>query len=320
MPMIRIDASVRGRQRTATRGLPRVAVLLAGVVAVTLGLACSALAEPAAQPSAAFDRGRLFRIDRPGLAPSYVYGTLHSNDPRVVALPPAVVSALAASRAAAFESLLLEADVATFLAAAHYEDGRRLGDHVDPVTLERVRATLGIDGNDRLLIERAKPWAVLLMLAQSRNGGTASLDGILQAEARARRMAVLSLELPDEQVASLDAIPLASQVALLRWALDTQHARPAELEAATRAWLAGDLAGLRRLSLAPGRRDPRLAVHLRALLKHLITDRNVVMAHRLHLPLARGRVFVAVGALHLHGRDGLLALIREQGYSVTRVL
>jgi len=157
MPMIRIDASVRGRQRTATRGLSRVAVPLAGVVAVTLGLACSALAEPAAQPSVAFDRGRLFRIDRPGLAPSYVYGTLHSNDPRVVALPPAVVSALAASRAAAFESLLLEADVATFLAAAHYEDGRRLGDHIDPVTLERVRATLGLDGNDRLLIERAKP-------------------------------------------------------------------------------------------------------------------------------------------------------------------
>ena len=90
------------------------------------------------------------------------------------------------------------------------------------------------------------------MLAQSRDGGTASLDGVLQAEARARRMAVLWLELPDEQVASLDAIPLASQVALLRWALDTQHARPAELEATTRAWLAGDLAGLRTLSLAAG--------------------------------------------------------------------
>jgi uncharacterized protein YbaP (TraB family) len=44
------------------------------------------------------------------------------------------------------------------------------------------------------------------------------------------------------------------------------------------------------------------------------------MAHRLHLPLLRGRVFVAVGALHLHGRDGLLALIRRQGYRVSRVL
>ena len=110
---------------------------VAAVATVTLGLACTALAEPAAQPTGAFDRGRLFRIDRQGLAPSYVYGTLHSNDPRVVALPPAVGVRAGASRAAAFESLLLEADVATFLAAARYDDGRRLADHVDAATLER---------------------------------------------------------------------------------------------------------------------------------------------------------------------------------------
>ena len=43
------------------------------------------------------------------------------------------------------------------------------------------------------------------------------------------------------------------------------------------------------------------------------------MAHRLFLPLRDGRTFVAVGALHLYGRDGLLALIRAQGYRVRRV-
>ena len=207
----------------------------------------------------------------------------------------------------AFETLLLDGDIATFVASAQYEDGRRLTDHVDAATFARIRTALGATGPDAATLERAKPWAVLLMLAQARDSGTASLDGVLQAEARARRLAVLGLELPDEQVASLDAIPLASQLALMRWALDTQEQRHAELEATTRAWLAGDLARLRQLSLEPGQRDAELAMHLRALLKHLITDRNIVMAHRLHLPLARGRVFVAVGALHLQGRDGLLA-------------
>ena len=277
-------------------------------------------ANTATARSSAFDQGRLFRIDRAGVPPSYVYGTLHSNDPRVVELPPEVVTALASSRSVAFETLLLEGDVATFLASARYDDGRRLTDHVDAATFARIRTALGAASPEPATLERAKPWAVLLMLAQTRDSSTASLDGVLQAEARARRLSVLGLELPDEQVASLDAIPLASQLALMRWALDTQHARPAELEATTRAWLAGDLAGLRKLSLEPGLRDAELAKHLRTLLKHLITDRNLLMAHRLHLPLARGRVFVAVGALHLQGNDGLLALIRKQGYRITRVL
>jgi uncharacterized protein YbaP (TraB family) len=296
----------------------RLAAGLAGILFVVAAL--DALAAPQVAPRSAYDRGRLFRIDRPGIPASYVYGTLHSNDPRVVSLPPEVVAALAASRSVAFETLLLEGDVATFLSFAQYDDGRRLTDHVDAATLARIRVALGAGDPGPEVLERAKPWAVLLMLAQARDSGTASLDGVLQAEARARRLAVFGLELPDEQVAALDAIPLVSQLALMRWALDTQHARQAELEATTTAWLAGDLAGLRRLALEPGRRDAELGAHLQALMKHLITDRNLLLAHRLHLPLARGRMFVAVGALHLQGRDGLLALIRRQGYRVTRVL
>jgi uncharacterized protein len=48
-------------------------------------------------------------------------------------------------------------------------------------------------------------------------------------------------------------------------------------------------------------------------------NRNVVMAHRLFVPLRTDRVFVAIGALHLYGEQGLLALLRQQGYQVRRV-
>ena len=43
------------------------------------------------------------------------------------------------------------------------------------------------------------------------------------------------------------------------------------------------------------------------------------MAGRLREPLRSGGVFVAVGAIHLHGPNGLLAQIRAQGYKVQPV-
>ena len=43
------------------------------------------------------------------------------------------------------------------------------------------------------------------------------------------------------------------------------------------------------------------------------------MHHRLALPLASGAVFVAVGAMHLHGPRGLLAAVAGDGYRVERV-
>jgi uncharacterized protein YbaP (TraB family) len=62
-----------------------------------------------------------------------------------------------------------------------------------------------------------------------------------------------------------------------------------------------------------------MAQHFAQLWRHLVDNRSVLMAHRLFLPLREGRVFVAVNAVHLYGRTGLLALIRAQGYRVVRI-
>jgi hypothetical protein len=48
-----------------------------------------------------------------------------------------------------------------------------------------------------------------------------------------------------------------------------------------------------------------------------IVDRNLRMAERLEPILEQGGVFVAVGALHLPGPDGLFELLRAQGYRIS---
>lgn len=286
-------------------------------VVLAFAAASATARDPAPEP---FTRGLLFRIDAPGKPASWVFGTMHSNDPRVTALPPPVTAALSASRRLAPETLLSRDDLPDFVAAAQFDDARRLADYLDLDDRKRLRDALRDSPLRGDAFDRLKPWAAWMMLDRKGQHSSAPiLDELLVIEARARRMTVVGLELADEQVAALDTIPVASQVAMLRFALANEHRRDADREAALEAWLARDLRQLHALMHAPAKRHPALAPHLKEVEKHLGDHRNIQMAHRLFLPLRDGRVFVAVGALHLYGRHGLLALIRDQGYRVTRV-
>ena len=274
-----------------------------------------------AAPPAPFQHGVLYRVERDGRPASFVFGTLHSNDPRVTVLPPAVEAALGGSRRLAIEIMLSDAELPQFFEAAQYDDGRRLGDHFDAATKSRIRAALGSAAPAEAVFERLKPWAVLLMLAQPRSADAApTLDANLVDAAHRRRMTIIGLELPQEQVAALDSIPVASQVALVRWTLDHQGSLTSYNKDTIAAWLKRDLKRLHELARAPGGPDPAMAPHFVALTRHVVENRSQLMAHRLFLPLRDGGVFVAVGALHLYGSQGLLALLVRQGYRVRRLL
>jgi len=309
------------------RLLRRLHIALTCVLAGGLppGLAWSA-DEPrvaaSAQTRAPFSRGVLFRIDKPGVPPSHVFGTVHSGDLRVVALAKPVREALADARTLALEIRLGEGDIAAFFDAAQFDDGRRLDDFFDPPTVAAIRAALADAVPDGAALARLKPWAVLLKLAEqpvATGDGAETLDHALLVAAIRRKLAVVALESPDEQIAAFDAIPLPTQVALVKFVLQDREALTRDHDAVVAAWLDRDLERLAALNAEPGRLHPEVAPHLAELTRHLVDDRTVLMAHRLFVPLRGGRVFVAVGALHLYGERGLLALLRAQGYRVRRV-
>ena len=112
---------------------------------------------------------------------------------------------------------------------------------------------------------------------------------------------------------------MATQVALLKHAL-AHRDELAQLEDETiRAYLARDLAAIWRLRERFIARYPEVAAHQAIMTKRLLYDRSVVMAYRVQQELRRGEAFVAVGALHLHGAKGVLALLAQDGYHATRV-
>ena len=161
-----------------------------------------------------------------------------------------------------------------------------------------------------------QPWNTMMRTSMAGNTSGESLDQRLVLRAQMLRLPAMPLESVEEQTASFDAIPLASQVGLLDHMLSHRDALAESRERAIEAWLRGDLAALMR---TPENRFPELAPHYRELTRHLIHNRTAVMHYRVFLPLRRGGVFIAVGASHLEGERGLLALLAEDGYRVARV-
>jgi uncharacterized protein len=132
-------------------------------------------------------------------------------------------------------------------------------------------------------------------------------------------MVVEQIEGVEEQIFTFDECPMQTQVALLRHSL-AHRDELLELEDATiAAYLARDLAGLWRLRQRFGERHPEIAEHLAVMTKRLLHDRSVVMAYRMQRELRRGGAFAAVGALHLYGTRGVLALLEQDGYRAARV-
>ena len=53
--------------------------------------------------------------------------------------------------------------------------------------------------------------------------------------------------------------------------------------------------------------------------KRLLEDRNHRMVERMLPRFDEGGAFIAIGAAHLPGESGVLALLERRGYTVTRL-
>jgi uncharacterized protein len=294
----------------------RALCLLLGVCVLVMSAAPSIAAAPAQK----FSRGLLWRVSKPGIAPSYVFGTIHVADPRVLDLPQPVTRALSRSRHYYMESHLGVRERARFFEAAQFEDGRRLEPLIGSDAFARVAAYLRPRGVTDDVIARLKPWAALANLTVTpEDYAKVTLDQKLQALAEERGMRPLALEGIEEQIAVFDGIPLDTQIDLLKHALDHRDDLAAMIEPTLQAWMQRDLAGIHALSERIDARYPEMAEHYRILFRRVVENRSIVMAHRLFMPLRDGSAFVAVGANHLYGGRGMLALIARQGYRVERV-
>jgi uncharacterized protein YbaP (TraB family) len=261
--------------------------------------------------------GLLWEVSKPGKPSSYLFGTIHSEAPEVVKFARPVKEAFDASRSVILE-MLMDMDAMMYSSTAMLMmDGRSLSDLTGRRLFTQAAAAIKSRGIPEVVLERMKPWAVAVTLSMPAPETGQVMDVILYQEALQDGKQVYGLETVREQLDVFELMSEEDQVELLKDArasfpeIDAMHA---ELLAAYRQ---RDLAGLMAINEASMQAgNQRLAEDFQ---QRLISDRNFRMYERMQQYLQQGKAFVAVGALHLPGQDGLLQLLEQGGYTIRRV-
>jgi uncharacterized protein YbaP (TraB family) len=256
-----------------------------------------------------------WRITQEEREAGYLLGTIHSEDPRVLDFSTAFLAQLNSCQLFAMEMVPDLPTLTRLTSYMHYEDETTLQQALGAERYERVMAALSGYQVPEEWKARMKIWAVMMTLSVPPPETGFFMDLSLSLRAAGSGLKVTGLETLEQQLSFLENMPMQYQISLLDQALLDYANVGAVHGQMVDAYLSGDLEVISRLSdeqfkeLAPDIRDYFVSLG--------IDGRNRRMVANLLPLLLESRVFVAVGALHLPGPQGLVSLLREQGYTLT---
>lgn len=274
-------------------------------------------------------KGLLWRIDGPaGTKPSFLLGTMHVSDPRVTALDPAAQAAYDAAATVVIETtdVLDQAGMAAAIAARPdlmmFTGGETLSGVLPAADRAAVEAGLARRGLALAALEKMKPWVVASLVGvpacemARKAAGAPVLDIKLAQEAKAAGKPVEGLETMVDQLEAMASLPIGLHVQGLVDTLKLGDGIDDLNETMVRIYESGDTGLFWPFFDAVMPAGPGEEAGYAAFQEAMIDARNRTMARAAGPILDRGGAFVAVGALHLAGEQGLVALLRKQGYAV----
>jgi len=273
-------------------------------------------------------KGLLWRIEKPGVKPSFLYGTMHLTDPRVLKLSDAAEAAYQGADTVVIETdEVLDPKAPIKVMAETPElmmlvDGTTLDKLIPKDKLETVKTALSERGIPLAAVNRMQPWMLTSMLAMPacefarKKEGMAFLDIKLAEDAKARGKQVAGLETIKDQLGAMASLPAQFHIDGLIETLTLGPKLPDVFETMTVLYTQGDIGMIFPLmrSVSPNGAN---GANYAEFEEKMVNARNRTMAERARPIIDRGNAFIAVGALHLPGEQGLVSLLKSRGYTIT---
>jgi len=253
----------------------------------------------------------------------YVLGSLHFAKKEMYPLRQEIENAFDQSDFLVVEANVSDigrVDVQKLMESAFYPGNDTLEKHVSPEAYEQVKKEMGGLGLPPELISKQKPWflAMTLEALESIKLGLDPKFGIdihFLSKAEGKKK-ILELESLDYQISLLSGLSDREQELLLLYTLKDFDIMEQELDKTIQAWTSGDVKTMESLMTKSVSQDRRFSF----VLEKLIYERNKKMASKIKNFLkAKETYFIIVGAGHLVGNEGIIELLKRDGYRVDQL-
>lgn len=271
--------------------------------------------DSADRDSIPYGEGLLWQIRAQNGNRAHIFGTMHSQDRLVTSVPPPVRLALVKSREFVMEVKLDQHANEVFNRAIYFSDGTELKHLVNGEIYSWLENNIGDYGIQKDDLPRLKPWAAFTLAGRPRPVHGPTQDIVLMQVAESANIKITALETMAELVSVLDGISMHDQIIILNDTVCNHGEIIRQTRDIVNMYINRDVAGIVLQNEQPHYDE---AVFDRYM-QQLVYDRNTRMVKKIESIMQQNDAFIAVGASHLPGNRGILKMLEQRGYSITRV-
>jgi len=259
----------------------------------------------------ASDRGLFWKLRAPNGSTHYLFGTMHTDDNRIIKFLPIVKKSVNAS-----DILLVEITPDGHSQNLFMKNHSLVSD-INEKELNQIKklAEFHVMYFDNVM--RMKPWLLAIIFDSPKPHTEFNQDYLLMAMAADLDKEVLGIESSQEHFSSMDSLSLDEQLMMLRAVLKkTENEKLSDYNLLMKQYISGDVEQIRKTDeRLTGKLLPEV---LWAKIKvQLMNERNKKMVIKIKELSKDKQLFIAVGASHLAGQDGLLNQLRDSGFKIS---
>ena len=249
---------------------------------------------------------------------SYLYGTMHINDQRVFDFKPDVLRHFDAANALVLELNMDSINPLTVMNLMVMDSSITLSELLPEEDFSYVvnfiedSLSLPIE-----FVEQLQPMFISSFVSERSNKSDVkdALDVFFFKRGKLQDKNIVGLEKVQEQIDAFNSIPYEEQAkGLLELIKEEQSAQKANnsTEELIQHYLDGNLDSL--IIIATDLQESKFTNQ--SFEQIFLIDRNKIMTNRI-VPIIKDQsAFIAIGAAHLPGKEGVIQLLREKGYTV----